>query len=109
MGEHLPDAGVEPEEPRGSIELLKHRVENTAGCVHVAPALKNQTGHGSVASPRVSRRAAVKLPQMAKVLEPGAKPPQERSVPFTTISGRPIERVYTPEHIRELDPRRDLA
>src|SRR3954470_8591664 len=46
---------------------------------------------------------------MAKVLEPGAKPPQERSVPFTTISGRPIERVYTPEHIRELDPTRDLA
>src|SRR5207249_10635074 len=28
---------------------------------------------------------------------------------FTTVSGVPIERLYTPEHIRELDYKRDLG
>jgi len=46
---------------------------------------------------------------MAKVLEPGPQPVQERQVPFTTISGRPIERVYTREHLRDLDPAHDIA
>src|SRR6476469_10613398 len=46
---------------------------------------------------------------MAKVLEPAPKPVQERQVPFTTISGRPIERVYTREHLRDLDPAHDIA
>jgi methylmalonyl-CoA mutase N-terminal domain/subunit len=32
----------------------------------------------------------------------------ERPVPFTTISGRPIERLYTSEDLRDLDPARDL-
>jgi methylmalonyl-CoA mutase, N-terminal domain len=45
---------------------------------------------------------------MAKVLEPSEKALQERPVPFTTISGRPIERLYTREHITDLDPDRDL-
>jgi hypothetical protein len=30
MGQHLPDAGVEPEEPGRPVELLKHRIENAA-------------------------------------------------------------------------------
>src|SRR3954466_7434649 len=32
----------------------------------------------------------------------------ERSISFTTISGRPIERLYTRDHLRDLDPARDL-
>jgi methylmalonyl-CoA mutase N-terminal domain/subunit len=34
--------------------------------------------------------------------------PSERSVPFTTISGRPIDRLYTPEDLSGFDPARDL-
>src|SRR6188508_3434658 len=45
---------------------------------------------------------------MAKVVEPGEKALQERPVPFTTISGRPIERVYTRDDIKEIDQARDL-
>ena len=33
----FPDAGVEPQQPRRSVELLEHRVENAAACCHVAP------------------------------------------------------------------------
>ncbi len=31
------------------------------------------------------------------------------SGPYTTVSGVPIERLYTPEHIRDLDPGKDLG
>ena len=41
--------------------------------------------------------------------EPVAKSAPERSIPFTTISGRPIARLYTKEDIAELDAARDLA
>ena len=37
MREDFPDAGVEPQQPRRSVELLEHRVENAAACFHVAP------------------------------------------------------------------------
>ncbi len=43
-----------------------------------------------------------------EVLEPALAKAPERSVPFTTISGRPIERLYTPEDISNLDYQRDL-
>src|SRR3989475_4300654 len=33
----------------------------------------------------------------------------DRPGPFTTVSGVPIERLYTPEHIRDLDYERDLG
>jgi methylmalonyl-CoA mutase N-terminal domain/subunit len=39
---------------------------------------------------------------------PGAKA-AERSVPFTTISGRPVDRLYSPAEIAELDYGRDLS
>ena len=45
---------------------------------------------------------------MSKVLEPGEKKLSERAVPFTTISGRRIERLYTPAAVGELDYARDL-
>jgi methylmalonyl-CoA mutase N-terminal domain/subunit len=42
------------------------------------------------------------------VLDPALKKSPERNVPFTTISGRPIERLYTAEDLSGLDYRRDL-
>jgi methylmalonyl-CoA mutase N-terminal domain/subunit len=43
------------------------------------------------------------------VLEPALQKAPERRGPFTTISGRPIERLYTPDDIRSLDYVRDLG
>src|SRR5688572_17382876 len=42
------------------------------------------------------------------VLDPALKKSPERDVPFTTISGRPIERLYTAEDLEGLDYSRDL-
>jgi methylmalonyl-CoA mutase, N-terminal domain len=42
------------------------------------------------------------------VLEPALKKTPERSIPFTTISGRPIERLYTKDDLQEFDFTRDL-
>jgi methylmalonyl-CoA mutase N-terminal domain/subunit len=42
------------------------------------------------------------------VLEPTLKKSPERPIPFTTISGRPIDRLYTADDLRDLDPARDL-
>ena len=41
-------------------------------------------------------------------LEPALKKSPERPVPFTTISGRPIDRLYTAEDLPGFDYRRDL-
>ncbi len=43
------------------------------------------------------------------ILEPTLKKAPERPGPFTTISGRPIDRLYTPDDLRSLDYDRDLA
>jgi len=43
------------------------------------------------------------------VLDPALARSPERSTPFTTISGRPIERLYTSEDIASLDYNKDLA
>src|SRR5215207_11712095 len=43
-----------------------------------------------------------------EVLEPALKKSPERNIPFTTISGRPIDRLYTPDDISALDYQRDL-
>ena len=43
-----------------------------------------------------------------EVLEPTLKKAPERDVPFTTISVRPIDRLYSAEDIAELDYARDL-
>src|SRR5919108_5767108 len=44
-----------------------------------------------------------------EVLEPALKKTPERAGPFTTISGRPIERLYTADDIESLDYARDLG
>src|SRR5438045_1702423 len=43
-----------------------------------------------------------------EVLEPTLKKAPERGTPFTTISGRPIDRLYTRDDLPEFDPPRDL-
>jgi methylmalonyl-CoA mutase, N-terminal domain len=43
------------------------------------------------------------------VLEPALKKSPERPVPFTTISGRLIDRLYTPDDLSGFDESRDLA
>ena len=43
-----------------------------------------------------------------EVLEPALAKSPERNVPFTTISGRPIDRLYTPDDLQDLDYARDL-
>ena len=43
-----------------------------------------------------------------EVLEPTLKKSPERDIPFTTISERPIERLYTPDDLTGLDYQRDI-
>jgi methylmalonyl-CoA mutase N-terminal domain/subunit len=43
-----------------------------------------------------------------EVLEPALKRAPERSIPFTTISGRPIDRLYTKDDLQGFDFARDL-
>jgi methylmalonyl-CoA mutase N-terminal domain/subunit len=43
-----------------------------------------------------------------EVLEPALAKSPERNVPFTTISGRPIDRLYTPDDLQGFDYHRDL-
>ena len=43
------------------------------------------------------------------VLEPALKKAPERDVPFTTISGRPVDRLYALEDLPDLDESRDLS
>jgi methylmalonyl-CoA mutase N-terminal domain/subunit len=43
-----------------------------------------------------------------EVLAPALAKSPERPIPFTTISGRPIDRLYTADDLRDLDPVRDL-
>ena len=44
-----------------------------------------------------------------ETVQPALSKSPERSTPFTTISGRPIERLYTPEDLADWDPARDLS
>ena len=44
-----------------------------------------------------------------EVLEPTLKKSPERKGPFTTISGRPIERLYTPDDVAGIDYDRDIG
>jgi methylmalonyl-CoA mutase N-terminal domain/subunit len=43
-----------------------------------------------------------------EIVEPTLKKSPERNTPFTTISGRPIERLYTVEDLARLDYQRDI-
>lgn len=55
-------------------------------------------------------RASTRKAQWERdVLEPTLKKSPERKGPFTTISGRPIERLYTAEDVDGIDYARDIA
>src|SRR6266516_3752259 len=43
-----------------------------------------------------------------EVLAPALAKSPERPIPFTTISGRPVDRLYTSDDLRDLDSARDL-
>ena len=43
-----------------------------------------------------------------ETLEPALKKSPERAVPFTTISGRPIQTLYSADDLSDLDPGRDV-
>src|SRR4030095_10928137 len=43
-----------------------------------------------------------------KILEPALAKAPERPGPFTTISGRPIDRLYTADDLTDFDAARDL-
>ena len=43
-----------------------------------------------------------------EVLEPALAKSPERNIPFTTISGRPIDRLYAPDDLPDFDYQRDL-
>src|SRR5881296_3275701 len=47
--------------------------------------------------------------EMAKDVSDPTKKAVERSESFTTVSGVPVERLYTPEHIRDLNYAEDLG
>src|SRR5213596_1255845 len=44
-----------------------------------------------------------------ETLEPTLKKSPERAQTFTTISGRPIDRLYTADDLKDIDPARDIA
>src|SRR5262245_9830564 len=44
-----------------------------------------------------------------ETLEPALKRGAERPAVFTTISGRPVDRLYTPADLDGIDPLRDIA
>ena len=54
------------------------------------------------------RAESVRQRWEADVLEPALKKSPERGGPFTTVSGQPIERLYTADHLEPLDYTRDL-
>jgi methylmalonyl-CoA mutase N-terminal domain/subunit len=56
----------------------------------------------------IERAATRKERWQRDVLEPTLRKSPERKGPFTTVSGRPIERLYTPEDVAGIDYDRDI-
>src|SRR5437870_13532285 len=61
---------------------------------------------GAACEAQARQRAAS---EMAKDVSDPTKKAVERSESFTTVSGVPVERLYTPEHIRDLNYAEDLG
>jgi methylmalonyl-CoA mutase, N-terminal domain len=57
----------------------------------------------------VDRADTAKARWEREVLEPALKKSPERKGPFTTISGRPIDRLYTAEDVAAIDPAREVG
>src|SRR5688572_15848778 len=76
-------------------------MSNTHRSHHISTSNRNALTHKDI-------RAFIMILKMKSVLERAPQPAQ-RQTSFTTISGRPIERVYTPEHLAGIDYERDIA
>src|SRR5438552_16909362 len=55
------------------------------------------------------KRDSAQSQEMAKDVSDQTKKPPQRSGPFTTVSGVPVERLYTPEQIKDLNYGEDLG
>src|SRR5207344_1722089 len=129
VGEDLPDARLEIEDACGSIELLEHRVENrTVRSRHEAPSpsapdypcpavlvkhsadsrrrRKGSGGYNVQCMKTVAESGKARWQH--ETLEPALKKSPERATSFTTISGRPIDPLYTAEDVEEIDYTRDV-
>ncbi len=73
----------------------------------MAAAGRKRSSYYNVKTMKTAAETA-KLRWEREVLEPALKKAPERSIPFTTISGRPIDRLYTRDDLQDLDFGRDL-
>jgi methylmalonyl-CoA mutase N-terminal domain/subunit len=92
VGEDVPDAWFEADDARGDVEFLKHCPEDRSVLCH-GPLLCHAPYNELI----------------MKTAAPGPSASTERRGRFTTISGRPINQLYTPEDVASLDYERDLA
>jgi methylmalonyl-CoA mutase N-terminal domain/subunit len=74
----------------------------------MATAGRKRSSYYNVKTMKTAAETA-KLRWEREVLEPALKKAPERSIPFTTISGRPIDRLYTRDDLQDLDFARDLT
>jgi methylmalonyl-CoA mutase, N-terminal domain len=95
---------------RGATELVEVRKSPANEGYNVVCPMKGVTAEtarqrplDSAQSPSLSRDRWER-----EVLEPALAKAPERPAQFTTISGRPIERLYTPDDLSDLDYQRDL-
>src|SRR6266436_2466561 len=56
-----------------------------------------------------AKRDSAQPQEMAKDVSDRTKKPVERTGPFTTVSGVPVERLYTPDQVKDLDYGQDLG
>ena len=105
VGEDLPDAGLEVEDARRLVELLR------ASRAKIGP-------WSAIVQPNIAWRRAMTTARVRHGARmgagdarwPGARRGDSPSARrFTTISGRPIERLYTPSDLAGLDYARDLG
>src|SRR5215510_11125013 len=61
------------------------------------------------AQARSASAVARSLKEMAKDVSDPTKKPVDRRGPFTTVSGVPVEQLYTPAHIKDLNCEKDLG
>src|SRR6476646_10373598 len=93
-------------------------------CLAPAPAMRNRSRYCGRSRHVKARRSAGDIMTAMKsvtasesrkqrwqreVLEPALAKSPERPIPFTTISGRPVDRLYTSDDLQDLDPDRDVA
>src|SRR5436853_3025211 len=105
-------AGRAPRHRRGDssgvVGVLPSAGRCAGGCVdRVARRSRRIAGYNASGMKTVAETGKARWEQ--ETLEPTLKKSPERAAQFTTISGRPIERLYTAEDLDGIDPDRDIA